>query len=49
MATEYYDSVYEAGLKKHFGDRLNVLSHELTEDGIKNMYDDFASEYDKVG
>ena len=39
---------YEAAYKKYFGDRFDNISHDATEEQIKQLYDDWASEYDQV-
>lgn len=40
---------YETGYRKHLGDRLSNVSHDTTEEEIKNIYQDWASKYEKVG
>ena len=39
---------YEAGVRKYYGDRLTNISDDTTSEGIRHVYDDWASEYDKV-
>ena len=48
MAAKPPDVTYEAGFKKFFGGRLVNLSRDTTEEEIKRIYDDWASEYEKV-
>ena len=39
---------YEAGVRKYYGNRLTNISDDTTSDWIRHVYDDWASEYDKV-
>ena len=39
---------YEAGVRKYYGDRLTNISDDTTNEVIRHVYDDWASEYDKV-
>ena len=39
---------YDAGVRKYYGDRLTNISDDTTSEGIRHVYDDWASEYDKV-
>lgn len=39
---------YEAGFKKYYGDRLKNVSDDTTEREIKDAYDHWASDYEKV-
>ena len=39
---------YDAGVRKYYGDRLTNISEDTTSEGIRHVYDDWASEYDKV-
>ena len=48
MATKPYDSTYEAGFKTVFKGRLTNVSDETTEEEIKNLYAEWADEYDEV-
>jgi len=47
MATKPYDSTYEAGFKTVFKGRLTNVSDETTEEEIKNLYAEWANEYDE--
>ena len=39
---------YEAAYSKYYGDRLKGISHQTTEEEIKDVYDKWANEYEKV-
>ena len=39
---------YEAGVRKYYGDRLTNISDDTTSEEIRHVYDNWASEYDKV-
>ena len=39
---------YQDGFYRYFGDKLRNLSHNTTEEEIKHVYDDWASDYEKV-
>ena len=39
---------YDAGVRKYYGDRLTNISDDTTSEGIRHVYDDWVSEYDKV-
>ena len=39
---------YEAGVRKYYGDRLTNISGDTTSEEIRHVYDNWASEYDKV-
>ena len=39
---------YEAGVRKYYGDRLTDISDDTTSEEIRHVYDNWASEYDKV-
>lgn len=39
---------YESGFKKYYGNRLDNISNETTEEEIKRIYDNWASEYEEV-
>ena len=39
---------YEAGVRKYYGDRLTNISDDTTIEEIRHVYDNWASEYDKV-
>lgn len=41
-------SSYEATYKKYFGNRFDNISHDATEEDIRQLFDDWASEYDQV-
>jgi len=43
MATNSYEAAY----KKYFGDRFDNITHDATEEEIRKLYDDWASEYDQ--
>ena len=45
MASKSYESSY----KKHYGQRLANISHDTTEEQIKQVYQDWANQYEKVG
>ena len=39
---------YEAGVRKYYGDRLTNITDDTTSEEIRHVYDNWASEYDKV-
>ena len=39
---------YQAGFKRCYGGRLSNLSHKTTENEIRQIYYDWAKEYEKV-
>jgi len=39
---------YESGFKRYYGNRLDNISNETTEEDIKRIYDDWAGEYEEV-
>ena len=39
---------YEAGVRKYYGDRLTNISGHTTSEEIRHVYDNWASEYDRV-
>lgn len=41
-------ALYDTSYEKYFGNRLTQLTNETTEDEIANVYDKWATEYDKV-
>jgi len=38
---------YESGFKRYYGNRLDNISNETTEEDIKRIYDDWAGEYEE--
>jgi len=40
-------ALYDTSYEKYFGNRLTQLTNETTEDEIANVYDKWATEYDK--
>ena len=39
---------YESGYLKHYGPRFENVSYDSTEEVIKDVYANWASQYDKV-
>ena len=39
---------YEAGVRKYYGDKLTDISDDTTSEEIRHVYDNWASEYNKV-
>ena len=39
---------YEASVRKYYGERLTNISDDTTSEEIRHVYDNWASEYDKV-
>ena len=39
---------YKAGFEKRYGDRYTNVSHSTTDKEIKEVYDEWASTYEKV-
>ena len=41
-------SVYEASYKKYFGDRFDNITKNSSDEEVRNLYDKWAADYDKV-
>ena len=39
---------YEAGFRKYYGDRLTNISDDTSDEEIRQVYDHWARDYDKV-
>ena len=48
MATTAAVERFEAGYGKYFGQRFGKLTNKTTENEIKEVYQEWASQYDKV-
>ena len=41
-------SAYEASYKKYFGDRFDKITKNSSDEEVRNLYDKWAADYDKV-
>ena len=41
-------STYEASYKKYFGDRFDNITKNSSDEEVRNLYDKWAADYDKV-
>ena len=41
-------SDYEASYKKYFGDRFDNITKNSSDEEVRNLYDKWAADYDKV-
>ena len=39
---------YEAGYREYAGNRFDNITHDTSEEQIRELYDDWAKEYDEV-